>query len=410
MPPERADRAVSLTERAVPFAERGGPGAEADVDRLGTHVHEAFLAERRADREGEAVGREAVAERIGQIIRRDAALLPPRVADELKARLVSEIAGLGPLDDLLADPKVSEVMVNGPDDVWVERDGVLARVPCRMPQAMIERCIDRVIGPLGLRLDRTSPAVDARLPDGSRVNAVIAPIAIDGPYLTIRRFALTAVPLCAFGPPVLVDLLAQAVRDRSSVVVSGSTGSGKTTLLNALGSEIDPHERVITIEDTAELRLGAAHVVRLESRAPTIEGLGAVTMRDLVRNALRMRPDRIVVGEVRGGEALDMVQAMSTGHRGSLSSVHANGPDDALRRLEVMLLMAGIELPLPALWRLLAGAIDLLVHVERTGSAARRVAAVARPVLDREGLHTVSVWMTPTDRNGAVTTCGRPGR
>ena len=378
MPPERGTRSATWDE--------------ADVDRLAEHIRSGFLSERRTDRDSEAITRIEVSDRLHQLISRDAPLLPPRLIEELTARLLAEVVGLGPLDALLADCQVTEVMVNGPDEVWVERAGKLCRMPCRISAAMIERCIDRVIGPLGLRIDRTAPYVDARLPDGSRVNAVIAPLAIGGPYITIRRFAPTPVPLDGFGPEAMVVMLQRAVLDRRSIVVSGSTGSGKTTLLNALASGIGPEERIITIEDTAELRLDAPHVVRLEARPATIEGLGAVSVRDLVRNALRMRPDRIVVGEVRGGEALDMIQAMSTGHRGSLSTVHANGPDDALRRLEVMLLMAGYDLPMTALWRLLAGAIDLLVHVERTQSAARRVVAIARLLHDGDGLQCVPVW------------------
>ena len=264
---------------------------------------------------------------------------------------------------------------------------------------MIARCIERVIGPLGLRLDRTSPYVDARLPDGSRLNAVIAPLAVDGPYLTIRRFAVEPLPLAAFCDPQMEDLLVGAVRSRRSILVSGATGSGKTSLLNALAAAIPNGERIITIEDTAELNLRIPHVVRLEARNATVEGVGEVTVRDLVRNALRMRPDRIVVGEVRGAEALDMVQAMSTGHRGSLSTVHANGPDDALRRLEVMILMAGFELPMPALARLLAGAVDLVVQVERTESSQRRVAAVAEVRLGGDGVTTVPVSLDRTDRD-----------
>ena len=246
--------------------------------------------------------------------------------------MAARVEGLGPLEPLLADPTVTEVMVNGPGPVWIERDGRLERVDVALDNATIGLLIERVVGPLGLRVDRASPLVDARLADGSRVNVVVPPLAIDGPCVTIRRFGTRRITLDEVCPPGVAALLAWAVRARCNVVVSGGTGAGKTTLLNALAAAIPAGERVVTIEDAAELRLPGDHVVRLESRPPNAEGAGAVDIRELVRNALRMRPDRIVVGEVRGPEALDMLQAMNTGHEGSLSTCHANGPADALRR------------------------------------------------------------------------------
>ncbi len=254
----------------------------------------------------------------------------------------------GPLEPILADPEVTEVMVNGPGRVWVERAGRLERVPVALDTPAIEHLIEKVVAPLGLRVDRSSPLVDARLPDGSRVNAIVPPLAVDGPCLTVRRFGARAIPLAAFAAPSVVALLAWAVAARLNVLVSGGTGAGKTTLLNALAGCIPPGERVVTVEDAAELRLPGEHVVRLEARPANAEGAGEVRIRELVRNALRMRPDRIVVGEVRGPEALDMLQAMNSGHEGSLSTCHANSPDDALRRLETMVLMGDVGLPLAA--------------------------------------------------------------
>ncbi|HEX8770382.1 MAG TPA: ATPase, T2SS/T4P/T4SS family, partial [Acidimicrobiales bacterium] len=264
--------------------------------------------------------------------------------------------------------------------------GDLERIPTALDASSIEHLIEKVVAPLGLRVDRSSPLVDARLPDGSRVNAVVPPLAVDGPYLTIRRFATRTIPLTAFAPAGVVDLLTWAVRARLNVLVSGGTGAGKTTLLNALGTCIPRHERVVTVEDAAELRLPGEHVVRLEARPSNAEGVGEVRVRDLVRNSLRMRPDRILVGEVRGPEALDMLQAMNTGHEGSLSTCHANGPDDALRRLETMVLMGDVGLPLDAVQTQLESALDLVVQVGRGPDGTRRVVAVAE-VVDR-GIET----------------------
>jgi pilus assembly protein CpaF len=318
--------------------------------------------------------------RVRERARRHAPLLGGSEEASVVAAVLARVQGLGPLEPLLADPSVSEVMLNGGGRVWVERDGALQQVGVAVDEATALRLIERIVAPLGLRVDRSSPMVDARLADGSRVNAVVRPLAVDGPCLTIRRFTARAVPLDAFADPSVVALLRSAVADRSNVVVSGGTGAGKTTLLNALAVEIPDTDRVVTIEDAAELRLPGSHVVRLEARPANADGLGAVHVRDLVRNALRMRPDRIVVGEVRGAEALDMLQAMNTGHDGSLSTCHANGPDDALRRLETLCLLAGLELPLAAVREQLVGAVDLVVQVSRAASGARRVVAVGEPV------------------------------
>ena len=288
--------------------------------------------------------------------------------------------GLGPLQPLMIDPAVSDVLVNGDGAVWVERAGALSDTGMRLERSLVELLIERVVAPLGLRVDRSSPLVDARLPDGSRVNAVVPPLAVDGPCLTIRRFATRPVPLAAFCPPGVAELLRWMVRARWNLVVSGGTGAGKTTLLNALAAVIGDDERVVTVEDAAELRLARANIVRLEARPANAEGAGRVTVRDLVRNALRMRPDRIIVGECRGAEALDMLQAMNTGHDGSLSTCHANGPEDALRRLETMVLLAGLALPLDAVRDQLASAVDAVVQVARHPGGARIVVEVAEVV------------------------------
>ena len=319
---------------------------------------------------------------IGATVRAHAPLLDDASVAEVTRRVQARMHGLGQLDDLLADETVTDVLVNGPGRVWVEAAGEVRATDVVLDAADVHQLVERVVAPLGLRADRRSPLVDARLPDGSRVHIALPPLAVDGPYVTVRRFAARTLPLTAFTSSEIAQRLVGAVRNRRSIVVSGGTGAGKTTLLNALCQHLSPGERVVTIEDAAELRLPGDHVVRLESRPATADGLDAVTIRDLVRNALRMRPDRLVVGEVRGGEALDMVQAMNTGHDGSLSTCHASGPAQALRRLETMVLTAGVELPLVAVREQLAGAIDLVVHVARGRHGSRTVAAVHAVVDD----------------------------
>jgi pilus assembly protein CpaF len=338
---------------------------------------------------------------VGAIVAEEGPLLAAAARQLLVDELLADLVGLGPLEPLLSDPLVTDVMVNGSGDcggdctVWVERAGRLERTDVILPAATVLHLIERVVSPLGLRVDRAAPLVDARLPDGSRVNAVVPPLAVDGPCLTIRRFGAAAIPLSAFGPPPLVRLLQGAVRDRRNIVVCGGTGSGKTTLLNALAGEIPPGERIVTVEDAAELRLPQDHVVRLEARPANADGAGEIRIRDLVRNALRMRPDRIVVGECRGPEALDMLQAMNTGHEGSMSTCHANGPDDALRRLETMVLMGDVALPLLAVREQLASALDLVVMVARrpSGRAIVDVAEVlATAEVGGDGERSRSVW------------------
>jgi pilus assembly protein CpaF len=343
-------------------------GPAAPLGQAKARIHARLLAEG---------GTGALAERVAALVEEEVPLLGAGLRRRLEAGVLADVCGLGALEPLLADPEVTEIMVNGPHRVWVERNGALARVPVDLDTEAIEHLIEKVVAPLGLRIDRSSPLVDARLPDGSRVNAVVPPLAVDGPCLTVRRFGTRAIPLAAFAPPEVAALLAAAVADRRNIVVSGGTGAGKTTLLNALASCIPASERVITVEDAAELALPGDHVVRLEARPANAEGAGEVRIRDLVRNALRMRPDRIVVGEVRGPEALDMLQAMNTGHEGSLSTCHANSPDDALRRLETMVLMGEVQLPLAAVRSQLEAALDLVVQVARRPDGSRRVVAVA---------------------------------
>ncbi|HEX4464716.1 MAG TPA: CpaF family protein [Solirubrobacterales bacterium] len=320
------------------------------------------------------------------LVDEEAALLDPATRAAVSTRIVRDTVGLGPLEDLLADPSVEEVMVNGPDEIYVERAGRIEQVDVCFPdEEELRNAIERILAPLGRRIDELSPMVDARLADGSRVNVVIPPLAVDGPALSIRRFGASR--------PVMrelvergslsasqCELLGQAVADRRSILVSGGTGAGKTTLLNALSGFIDSGERIVTIEDAAELRLQQRHVVRLESRPASVEGKGEVTVRDLLRNALRMRPDRIVIGEVRGPEALDLLTALNTGHEGALSTLHANSAADALGRLETLALMAGVGLPHEAIAEQVQRGVDLVVQVERRPDGSRRVAEIAEVV------------------------------
>jgi pilus assembly protein CpaF len=341
------------------------------------------LVERRRSAAASGDGAGDFAAEVERLVAERAALLGERDRSALVAAIVRDTVGLGPLEELLADPRVEEVMVNGPDRVFVERGGRIEPTDVAFAgEEDLRNAIERILSPLGRRIDELSPMVDARLSDGSRVNVVIPPLSIDGPVVSIRRFG-AARP----GPSELVELgtltlpqrdrLAAAVEGRRSILISGGTGSGKTTLLNALSSFIDDAERVVTIEDAAELRLQQPHVVRLESRPASVEGRGEVTIRDLLRNALRMRPDRIVIGEVRGSEALDLLTALNTGHDGALSTVHANSPGDAIARLETLALMAGVGLPHEAIAAQARRGIDLVVQIERRRDGARRVTEIA---------------------------------
>jgi len=314
----------------------------------------------------------------------------PELSGLERERLIEEVGyevfGLGPLEEFLKDGDVSDILVNGPGAVYIEKQGRLSLTDVKFrDEAHLMKVIDRIVSTIGRRLDRDSPMVDARLPDGSRVNAIVAPLAIRGPCLSIRRFGRDPYRidnLLAFGAltPQMVRYLAAAIQGRLNLIISGGTGAGKTTLLNCLTSFIPHHERVVTIEDSAELQLQQPHVVPLETRPPDLDGKGEVTQRDLVRNALRMRPDRIVVGEARGGEALDMLQAMNTGHDGSLTTVHANSPRECLQRIEVMVLMAGYELPVKAIRQQVGSAVHALVQVARLTDGTRKVVRISEIV------------------------------
>lgn len=343
------------------------------VDRVLRRVLESDIELSRAGAEAE----------VRRILSVESPLASPRIVDVV----VDTLIGMGPIEPLFRDPTVSDVFVNGPDDVWVERRGVLEPTDIAFADdAAVLAAVERTIAPLGLRLDRASPLVSARLPDGSRLQAVIPPVSVDGPIVAIRRFTAEAPDLAAFVDwgsmtPGQRLLLEQAVLDRRNIVVSGAAGAGKTTLLNALAASVPPGERMVTIEDAAELKF-RGHVVRLEARPPNAEGKGRVSLADLVRTALRLRPDRIIVGEVRGPEALDMIAAMNTGHDGSLSTVHANGPDDALWRLETLALSGGESVGELAVRRQLRSGVDLIVHLTRR-EAHRRVQVIAE--VDQDG-------------------------
>jgi pilus assembly protein CpaF len=351
----------------------------------------ALVAERVRDRvDAETLARAAPAERrvrVGEealtVLREHRVVLSARDLTRLVNEISDEVVGLGPIESLLKDPEVSEVMVNGADDVYVERKGRIEKVERGLfeGEEAVYHLIERVVGPLGLRVDESCPFVDARLPDGSRFHAIIPPLSLCGPVVTVRKFGIA--PL---GPDDLVRLgslsgpmlrfLRDAVADKANLVVSGGAASGKTTLLGVLSSSIPPGERIVTIEDAAELRLAQPHVVPLEARPPNVEGRGEVSIRDLVRNALRMRPDRIVVGEVRGGEAIDMLQAMNTGQPGSMSTAHANSPQDLVARLETMALMSDVDLPVDHVREQIASTIQLIVHMARLTGGRRVVSRV----------------------------------
>jgi pilus assembly protein CpaF len=349
------------------------------VGLLAAELRDRLIEQRRALAVAGAEEVPALPDAIAELVAADVALLSDEVRAEVADRVLRETVGLGPLEELLRDPEVEEVLVNGHEEVWVERSGRLRRTAIGfVDEEALRDVIERVLGPIGRRVDELSPMADGRLADGSRVNVVIPPLAVDGPAVSIRRFAgIRPDPdeLVARGSfdAELRDLLADAVRSRRNLIVSGGTGSGKTTVLNAISSFIASGERVITIEDAAELRLVQPHVVRLESRPAGIEGTGEVTIRDLVRNALRMRPDRIVIGEVRGAEAMDLLVALNTGHRGALSTVHANGPADAIRRLETLAMMAGLGVPHEVVSEQLANAVELVLHLDREGDERRAV-------------------------------------
>ena len=343
-------------------------------DRLGARLNDPSLSE--------AQLHALVRSELSQVVEEEKVPLTAEQQQRLVRDVQDDVLGLGPLQQLLDEPSVTEIMVNGPDMVYVEQNGKLLVTDVSFSsEDHLRRIIERIVSRVGRRIDESSPLVDARLADGSRINAVIPPLAFSGSSLTIRKFArdpFKVHDLIGFGTLTteLAELLQACVEARLNVLVSGGTGTGKTTLLNVLSSYIPHDERIITIEDAVELQLQQDHVVQLESRPANIEGKGEATIRDLVRNSLRMRPDRIVVGEVRGGESLDMLQAMNTGHEGSLSTIHANSPRDAISRLETLVLMAGMDLPLRAIREQIASAIDVIVQLSRLRDGTRRVTAV----------------------------------
>ncbi|MFN8150118.1 MAG: CpaF family protein [Solirubrobacterales bacterium] len=369
------------------------------VEALSAELRARLVERRRAAavaREGDPVELPVA---VREVVDRHAALLSPERREALADRVLRDTVGLGPLEELLRQPDVEEVMVNGHEEVWVERRGRLERVDVAFTdEAQLRDVIERVLGPIGRRVDELSPMADGRLADGSRVNVIIPPLSVGGPAVSIRRFAgIRPSPeeLLRRGSldGDLLELLREAIAGHRNLLVSGGTGSGKTTVLNALSSFIEPGERIITIEDAAELSLQQPHVVRLESRPPGIEGSGEVSIRDLVRNALRMRPDRIIIGEVRGAEAMDLLVALNTGHRGALSTVHANGPADALRRIETLAMMAGLGVPHDVVRAQLAGAIDLVLHLERGPGGARFATALAEVLVVAGAPAVREVWV-----------------
>src|SRR6266478_4191489 len=382
---------------------------------LKTRIH-GQLIERLDLAKLDALPRELVQQQIRRIVEDMLALdetpLSRKERDDLVIEIEHETFGLGPIEPLMQDPTISDILVNGANEVYVERHGKLqhTRVMFR-DDAHLLQVIDRIVSAVARRVEETSPMVDARLPPGSRVNAIIPPLALDGPVLSIRRFSrdpFRMADLIEFGTltPALAEILRATVQARLNILVSGGTGAGKTTMLNVLSNAIPNTERIVTIEDSAELQLQQDHVVRLETRPPNIEGQGAVAQRDLLRNALRMRPDRIVVGEVRGAEVLDMLQAMNTGHDGSISTVHANSARDALSRLETMVLMSGIALPVRALRDYIAGALDLVVHLSRLSDGTRRVVRLTEVVgMEEDVVTTQDIFLFEQqgiDANGRV--------
>ncbi len=393
---------ISANGHAANGAGAATPNGEAKAprqsnerrDRLKAEVHEAItrridiVAASRAHTDGQKIAelRSQISEVTGQLLAEQSEVDTVEERAELQQEIIDELLGLGPLEDLMRDAAVSEIMVNGPNTIYVERGGRITLTDRRFnDERHLRTIIERIIAPLGRRIDESSPMVDARLPDGSRVNAIIEPLALDGSTVTIRRFGtkrLGMEDLVKFGSvvPEATDLLRAMVEARLNVVVSGGTGSGKTTFLNILSNYIPSHERIVTIEDAAELLLNQEHVVRLESRPANIEGRGAVIIRDLVKNSLRMRPDRIVVGECRSGEALDMLQAMNTGHDGSMTTLHANTPRDALARMETLVLMAGFDLPVRAIREQIASAVDVVVQIERLRDGSRKVTSITEVV------------------------------
>jgi pilus assembly protein CpaF len=378
------------------WADRGSGSSQRDqaLEEMRQKMHQFVIHELGPllydQRVSEPDLRRQVDEQLHRALSQERLALTGQERQQLVQSVTDDVLGYGPIDQLLRDPNITEVMVNGPMRVYVERAGRIEQSNVRfVDETHVRRIIDKIVSQVGRRVDEANPMVDARLPDGSRVNVIVHPLAIGGPFMTIRKFAkdpYTVNDLIAFGTftSQVAHFINLCVRGRLNAVVSGGTGTGKTTLLNVLSSFIPPEERIVTVEDAKELQLHQEHVLPLEARPPNIEGAGEVRIRDLVRNALRMRPDRIVVGEVRGGEALDMLQAMNTGHDGSITTVHSNSPRDTLSRIETMTLMAGMDLPVRVIREQMASALDLIVHLARLRDGTRRVVQVSE-VMGMEG-------------------------
>lgn len=382
--------------------------SSADLFKLKTFVIDSLTRELEVDNPPYESRETFVMQKLDDIFARLGNKVPASIRQQLTQETKNEVLGYGPIQPLLDDDDVTEIMVNGPNKVYVEKKGQLQKTGVTFENdAHVLRVIDRIILPLGRRVDPDSPTVDARLPDGSRVNAVISPVAIDGPTLTIRKFRrdkLTIQQLVEYGSLTssMAEFLRACVVSRLNIVISGGTGSGKTTLLNALSSMIPSDERIITIEDAAELQLQQDHIVRLETKVANVDGRGQVSIRDLVRNSLRMRPDRIVVGECRGGETLDMLQAMNTGHDGSLTTLHANTPRDALARLETMVLMAGMDLPVKVIRQQVSAAVDVIIQQTRLKDGSRKVTFVTE-VAGMEGDTIVLTDIFKFEQTGMTT-------
>jgi len=376
---------MELHERLTTSRPSAPQGAHEPFADLKTQVHLAVIGELGPQLFNVTMDPAALRERVLVDIRRHLSVETTLSRDDrerLSKEIADDILGYGPLERLLADDSISEIMVNGPNDIWIERQGRLYETTVRFnDDSHLRRIINKMVAQVGRRVDESSPMVDARLPDGSRVNVIIPPLSLSGPLVTIRKFSrrrLTLDDMVNLGTvsPEAVEFLTLCVRAELNILISGGTGTGKTTLLNALSAAIPESDRIVTIEDAAELQLHQEHVLRLEGRPKNIEGEGEISIRELVRNSLRMRPDRIIVGEVRGAEALDMLQAMNTGHDGSMSTAHANSPRDALHRIETMVLMAGYDLPIRAIRQQVSSALDLIVHLDRFEDGSRRVSQI----------------------------------
>jgi pilus assembly protein CpaF len=378
-------RATGVKSRVAAKPGKGG-GGSANWGQMKRQVRDALMEElgnKLSAKNKPDELKVVVSENLEAALARAGISLPASQRSKFVAEVTADLLGYGPLEELLGDPRVTEIMCNGYNDIYVERAGKLVHTDVSFTDEQhLRQVIEKIVGTIGRRIDDSSPMVDARLPDGSRVNAILPPVAVDSPLLTIRRFPATPftvsdlIRLGALNADAALFLEA-AVLGKLNIIVSGGTGTGKTTLLNVLGDFVPADERIITIEDAAEIRLSQPHVVRMETRPANIEGAGLVGIRDLVRNALRMRPDRIVVGEVRGGEALDMLQAMNTGHEGSLTTIHSNSPRDALTRLDTMVLMAGYDLPVRAIRQQVAAALDLVIQIARFGDGSRRITHIS---------------------------------